>query len=174
MKYAALLLTGVIFLVFIVQVFSEGFTEAFLLKPDIYSRPWILLTSMFLHGSAGHLLSNAFALALFGLLLENIIGTRKFLILFFISGIAASAAASFFYSSALGASGAIFGIIGALAAIRPKMTVWAFGVPMPMVVAAIVWLLQDILGVFYPSDVASAAHISGLFLGAGALRLGFS
>ena len=165
-RYSALILIGIMIAIFIIQNFSEGFTDYFVLESaDIYSRPWILLTSIFLHGSLIHLLSNMFALGLFGMILENITGTKKFLIIFLISGIAASFAASFFYSAALGASGAIFGVLGALAAMRPKMTVWTYGVPMPMFVAAAFWLLLDIGGVFYPSSVANTPHIAGLAAG---------
>ena len=165
-RHSALILIGIMVVIFIIQNLSEGFTELFVLQSsEIYSRPWILLTSVFLHGSLIHLLSNMFALGLFGMILENITGTKKFLIIFLISGIAASFAASFFYSAALGASGAIFGVLGALAAMRPKMTVWTYGVPMPMFVAAAFWLLLDIGGVFYPSSVANIAHIAGLAAG---------
>ena len=42
------------------------------------------------------------------------------------------------------------------------MSVWVFGVPMPMFVAAILWALIDIVGMFAPSGIANAAHIFGL------------
>ena len=85
--------------------------------------------------------------------------------IFFASGIAASLASAVFYPSSLGASGAIYGIIGALAATKPRMTVWAFGVPMPMFVASLLWLALDFGGLFYTSSVANAAHIAGLATG---------
>ena len=45
------------------------------------------------------------------------------------------------------------------------MSVWVFGVPMPMALAAGAWAIADIIGVFYPSDVANIAHLSGLGFG---------
>lgn len=119
-----------------------------------------------MHADLRHIGSNLFALLLFGFILERIVGTEKFIKIFFITGIVASIGASFFYTAALGASGAVYGILGSLTMIRPKMTVWAFGIPMPMFVAAAMWFLLDFGGLFNPSNVANAAHIAGLISGA--------
>jgi len=172
--FSALLLCVVMALIFVVQVSVGGFTDAFVLDSSrVASEPWILLTSIFLHGSATHLLSNLFALGLFGSILEKVVGTRRFLLYFFATGLLASVASSFFYASSLGASGAIFGVLGALAALRPRMTVWVMGIPMPMLAAAGVWLSIDLLGMFAPSGTANAAHIAGLLFGAAVSLLFF-
>ncbi len=164
--YTALILVAVDVVLFVVQLSVPGFTDSFLLiSSDTFSRPWILVTSMFLHGSVSHLIGNMFALGLFGLILEHNIGSKRFIIIYFVTGVIASFASIFFYDSALGASGAIFGVLGALAAIRPKMIVWTYGVPMPMFVAAGFWVLLDLIGVFSPSNVANIAHIAGLAAG---------
>ncbi|MBI4018643.1 MAG: rhomboid family intramembrane serine protease [Candidatus Aenigmarchaeota archaeon] len=153
--------------IFLLQTTVEGFTDSFVLvSSEVTERPWTLITSMFLHGSLTHLLSNLFALLLFGTILESIIGRSRFLLLYFSAGIIASIATLFFYEASLGASGAIFGVLGALAALRPRMTVWVMGIPMPMLAAAGVWLLIDLLGMFAPSGIANAAHIAGLLFGA--------
>lgn len=163
--YAIKLSIACIF-IFILQVSYPTITDDFaLLAKDALSRPWILLTSVFLHGGAEHLLSNIFALALFGSILEKIIGGRRFLIIFFASGLVAGIGSALFYEAALGASGAIFGIIGCLTALRPKMMVWVYGAPMPMMVAAGFWATMDLLGVFYPTNIANIAHLCGLVLG---------
>ena len=166
MRYVSLWLAAVCVVVFLVQSAIPGFTEAFLLSSGALSAPWTFVTSIFLHGSPSHLMFNMFALVLFGLMLEKFIGARKFIAIFFISGLAASIAAFLVYDASLGASGAVYGVIGALAAIRPRMVVWTYGAPMPMVVAAGFYLLLDIAGVFFPSNVANAAHIAGLIIGA--------
>src|SRR3989344_1386633 len=152
--------------IFIVQNLFP-ITDVFVLT-NITGEPWRVITSMFLHGSLFHLLSNMFALFLFGLLLEHEIGTKRFLAIYFMSGIIAGIAGSLLYPSLLGASGAIFGIMGYLAAIKPRLTVWTYGVPMPMALAAVFWLLLDTAGVFYPSDVANLSHIAGLLFGVAA------
>ena len=108
---------------------------------------------------------NLFGLALFGSILEHIIGSRKFLYLFFISGLVASLVSLPFYTRVLGASGAIFGILGMLGILRPKMTVWLYHMPMPMIVALFVWAAGDVLGIFAPSGTANIAHLGGLGVG---------
>jgi len=164
-RYYSLLLIAACTVAFIIQTFSSGFTEAFVLtSSEVLMKPWTLITSIFLHGSASHLLFNMFALFLFGLLLEKFVGSKKFLLIFFLTGIIASTAA-LFYTSSLGASGAVYGIIGALAALRPRMIVWTYGVPMPMVAAAGFYLLLDFAGMFFPSNIANTAHIAGLIAG---------
>ena len=166
-RYYPLVFAAICIALFAVQSVVPEFTESFLLdSSEAFVRPWILVTSIFLHGSASHLLFNMFALVLFGLMLEKFIGSRKFLIVFLVSGIAASIASSFMYSVSLGASGAVYGILGTLASIRPRMIVWTYGVPMPMVAAAGFYLLLDLGGLFFTSNVANAAHIAGLIVGA--------
>jgi len=112
-----------------------------------------------------HLLYNLFALALFGSILEKFAGGKKFLLIFFLSGIFANVIAVNFYPSSLGASGAIYGILGALAIIKPLMIVWAFGLPMPMFIASILWTIGAVLGIFMPGNVGHIAHLSGIFIG---------
>lgn len=166
-NWFALKLVGIISLIFILQVLFPQITEQFkFVSADMFSRPWTLFTSMFLHGSLAHLLSNMFALALFGSILEKIVGWKKLLVIFVVSGIIASIGSSFLYSASLGASGAIFGIIGALAVARPRMVVWVLGVPAPMVIAALLWAIQDVIGLFAPTNIANLAHLVGLVVGA--------
>ena len=143
----------------------SGFTELFLLNELSFSQPWRFVTAIFLHGDFGHLLYNMFALLLFGGMLERLIGGRRFLLVFFATGIIANFVSVFFYPSSLGASGAIFGIIGSLIVVRPTLVVFAFGLPMPMFIAGILWATGDIIGLFVPSNVGNIAHLSGLAIG---------
>lgn len=166
MRYASLVLVVICVVVFGLQYFVAGFTESFVLDSSlVLKEPWRLVTSVFLHGSLEHLIFNMFALALFGFILENTIDTKKFLLLFFIGGFFASISSAMFYPASLGASGAIFAVIGTLAVVRYRMTVWFFAIPMPMFVAAVLWGITDIVGVFYPSTVANFAHLAGLAFG---------
>ena len=106
-----------------------------------------------------------FALVMFGSIVEKVIGTKRFLIVYFLSGILAGLGGTLFYDAMLGASGAIYGVLGSLAVLRPKMTVWAYGVPMPMIVAVFFWALFDLIGMFAPGEVAHAAHLFGMLIG---------
>ncbi len=166
LKFFTLWIAVVVVFLFILQFLIPNFTDLFLLNKNSWIQPWRFITSMFLHGSLKHLVSNLFALLFFGLILEKIIGSEKFLGIFLISGICANLIAVNFYSSSLGASGAIMGIIGSLAIIRPLMGVWAFGMILPMSVAAIFWIALDALGIFIPSNVGHIAHLSGIGFGA--------
>jgi uncharacterized protein len=165
LKFFTLWIAVAVIALFIIQSLTPNFTNLFLLNQDSWFQPWRFITSIFLHGSVTHLVSNLFALLFFGLILEKLIGSEKFLGVFFISGIGANLVAINFYSSSLGASGAIMGIIGALAIIRPLMGVWAFGMILPMSVAAILWVVIDAMGIFIPSNVGHIAHLSGILFG---------
>ena len=169
MKYnirVALWLSLGIFIVFLLQLIIENFTDLFILDSKlVIPRIWTLLTAIFLHSGIVHLLYNLFGLALFGSILEHIIGSRKFLILFFVSGLVASLVSLPFYTRVLGASGAIFGVLGMLGILRPGITVWLYHMPMPMIVALFVWAAGDIIGIYAPAGTANIAHLGGLVVG---------
>ena len=76
-KYYALWLCLVCIIVFAFQFIIPGFTELFVLEQGKLAEIWRFLTAIFLHGSGGHIISNLFALALFGTIFENFIGSRK-------------------------------------------------------------------------------------------------
>lgn len=165
-RWSALILVGIIILVYFFQILFSSQTENFvLITSKVLERPWTVFTYMFLHANASHLFFNMFALALFGSVLEAIIGYRNFLIVFFSAGIASGITTIFFYSSVIGASGAIFGVLGVLGMIRPRMVVWVSGLPMPMIVAVAVWATLDLLGTFYPDQIAHIGHLAGLAFG---------
>ena len=169
MKYnirAALWLSLIIFVIFIFQSILENFTDLFILDSRlVVPRVWTLFTAIFLHSGMVHLLYNLFGLALFGSILEHVIGSRKFLYLFFVSGLAASIVSLPFYTRVLGASGAVMGILGMLGILRPKLAVWLYGMPMPMIVALFVWGIGDVIGIYAPSGTANIAHLGGLGIG---------
>ncbi len=165
-KNATITLAVITVVVFVLQIIFPAITDNFsLVSTEAFSRPWIVVTSIFLHGGIEHLMYNMLALVLFGLILEEIIGSRKFLLLYFSAGFLASVATIPFYNASLGASGAIFGILGTLAILRPKMVVWINFIPVPMFLAIFIWAGIDLFGIFFPSNTANSAHLAGLFLG---------
>ena len=167
-------------IVFTLQLFGDWW-EYFAFAPAYaFSRPWTFITSIFLHqpyicGDYGcsiylqHILFNMFALFIFGLYLESVVKPRDFLLIFFLSGIAGNLGYMLTASDpmipAIGASGAIYGIIGALATLRPTAMIWISYVPMPMIAIAITWAVGELLGLFVPSSIAHAAHLGGLIFG---------
>jgi membrane associated rhomboid family serine protease len=115
--------------IFIVQfllgnniVFTNILAKYFYLWPinSGYFLPWQLVTYMFLHGGFMHLFFNMFALWMFGMDIENMWGTKKFLIYYFLCGVGAGVAnlfiAPLFGQAAptIGASGAIYGILSSI------------------------------------------------------------
>ncbi len=165
MKYVALWLSTIAIIMFILQLVIPGFTDSLVLNQSSFQEPWRFISSIFLHGSLIHLIYNLFALILFGLILEKFIGAKKFLLVFFISGIIANLIAINFYNLSLGASGAIFGIIGCLTILKPNMPVFAFSIPMPLFIASIIWIIGDLIQTFVPSNIGTIAHLSGIIIG---------
>ncbi len=165
-RHYALWLTGIMAAVFALQTLYPAVTANFsLVSIEAWSRPWTLLTAIFLHASITHILFNGLGMVMFGTILEQTIGSRRFLIVFFTAGLLSSIASTFFYNAVVGASGAIFGVIGAVAVLQPRLTVWVYYIPMPMYVAAIVWAASDLFGFIVPTGIANAGHLAGLATG---------
>lgn len=163
-----------IFLIACTVVFFLQFTgvfDNFSFVPALaFERPWTFITSIFLHANFYHLFMNMLVLFFLGLFLESRIGSVNFVILFFLAGIVGSigymVTATDSLIPAVGASGAIYGILGALAVLTPLAMVWIWGiVPMPMIAVAFLWGLMDFFGLFAPGDIAHGAHLGGLFIG---------
>ncbi len=148
----------------------EFFIPMFGLQPaGFLERPWTIVTNLFIHApfpSIGHILGNMFTLYFFGGYLIRLVGEKKFFIIYFIGGILGSIfylLLSPFGPVAIGASGAIFAVAGALTVLIPRERVIIFPipVPLPLWVAVIGGFL--ILS-FFPF-VAWQAHLGGLVLG---------
>lgn len=165
---------GITIFVFILQViFGIGFTQTFALVPSqIIEQPWGIVTAIFLHGDLNHLFFNMFALIMFGPLLAQAIGNKRFITIYLATGIIASFAALIYYgiiapnAIVLGASGAIMGMLGVLIMLMPRLPIlFFFVIPMPLWVAGVGWFLLDTFGLFNPGGIANIAHIAGMLSG---------
>jgi len=162
-----LILIAVNFLLFLATLIAPGLIFLLGLQPaGFLLRPWTILTCMFVHSSFWHIIANMLTLYFFGTYLYRLIGQGRFLFVYFGGGILGSIlfillAPSF--SIAVGASGAVFALAGALVVMRPKLPVLIFQitVPIPLWVAVIGGFL--ILS-FLP-HIAWQAHLGGLVLG---------
>ena len=117
-------------LVFFLQRNSERLYELFVLVPGlVWSRPWTVVTYMFLHGGFGHIFFNMLALFFFGPRLEDRLGGRAFLGLYFCSGIAGALLSIPFTPNVqiIGASGAVFGVMLGYAWFWPRDQIWIWG-----------------------------------------------
>lgn len=152
----------------------------FALDPQrVLEMPWQLITSIFLHIDFWHFFVNCFVLLFFGGELERIVGERGYLKVFFLSGFAgnigyiAYAYAMNSFIPALGASGAIFGVMGCLAVIAPGMRIIIFPIPFPVNIriALLIFAVYDFTMLLLSashivySGVAYIAHLTGLATG---------
>ena len=134
--------------------------------------PWQVVSYMFFHGNFTHILFNMYGLYLFGSLIAPILGRTRFLLLYFISGVSGAllwlAANWGSPYPALGASGALFGVMVGVAMLRPNQEFFLFFVPVPIKAKTMVVLyaLLEILSQWggIESGVAHLAHLGG-FLG---------
>ncbi len=130
-----------------------------------FSEPWRAITSMFLHADFAHILFNMFVLFMFGTVLERRVGIAWFLLVYFISGICGSLGFELLSEPgiyAVGASGAIYGILGALVVLAPRMTIYFYGIPMPMYIAGIVYAVIELVFLGRADNIAHSAHLLGL------------
>ena len=132
-------------------------------------RPWTLVTHIFLHSTRQleHVLINMFVFFFFAPVLERRVGSAKFLLIFFLSGIFGGIGYCIMTPSypALGASGAICGVLGALAMLMPRMRVYFIIFPMEMWMMVILFALYDVFMIGAHDWVAHTAHLSGLLFG---------
>ena len=147
--------------------FSFGLEDVFYLLVQINSKVvydleiWRLVTSMFLHGDALHLFSNMFSLLIFGSYIELSFSKYKFVLIYFISGILGSVFTIFLLplnTISLGASGAIFGLIGA------ALSILIFDRNNPLIILGLVYALYFVITSFSPG-INYFAHIFGLLGG---------
>ncbi|MDY6761838.1 MAG: rhomboid family intramembrane serine protease [Candidatus Nanohaloarchaea archaeon] len=169
-RYTSLLLAAAVIAIYILQLLVPAVTDLSFVAAEFSSEPWTIVTSLFLHNPTDymHLLNNLFFLAVFGFMLENIIGTEKFLVLFLGGGVFANLSAFVFYpaSPVLGASGAISAIVAAMAVIRPRAMGLFWGVPVPMWAALLGWIATNIVGAAASGGgIAFEAHLFGLAAG---------
>jgi membrane associated rhomboid family serine protease len=136
-------------------------------------KPWQLVTYMFMHGGFGHLFFNMYTLFIFGSVLENVWGTKKFLTFYFVTGIGAALVnigvqyLTGSFALTVGASGAIYGILMGYAMLYPDSMLTLIFPPVSMKAKWFVLIFAGIellLGISNnPADnVAHFAHLGGL------------
>jgi membrane associated rhomboid family serine protease len=155
-------------ILFVVTLATPSLIVSFGLAPAGFAeRPWTILTSLFLHGSFGHILGNMITLYFFGKYLRLLVGSSKFLLVYFIGGTLGGILYMLLappLSIAIGASGAVFALGGALAVMRPKLRVLVFPVPVPMPLWVAV--IGGFVIISFLPNVAWQAHLGGLAFGA--------
>lgn len=130
---------------------------------ELGNEPWTIVTSMFIHAGLWHFLGNMLMLYFFGSYLLGLVGEVKFLLVYFAGGLLANAAFMVLGSSlatVIGASGALYAVMGAMAVMRPRLKVYLyFLIPIDLWIVVVIGML-----VISPG-VAWQAHLGGLVLG---------
>lgn len=158
--------------IFLISTRSSDFYHALWLIPgQVLVKPWTLVTYMFLHGSVRHLFFNMLGLFFFGPRLEQRLGGRHFLALYFCSGVTGALLSFFFTPSFIpivGASGGLFGVLLAFARYWPREKLIIFPIPVPIEARVLVGIATVLSIVFGLSggggNIAHFAHLGG-FLG---------
>lgn len=155
---------------------SGYFTQYFALWPLNNNNfgVWQLLSYQFMHGGFWHIAMNMFWLWMFGMELETVWGSRRFLTYYLVSGIGAGAIHLIVNSllgiggPTVGASGAIYGILIAFAMTFPDRPIMMFPIffPMPAWLFVVGYTIIDLISAFSGSDgVAHFAHLGGALTG---------
>ncbi len=137
---------------------------------------WTFITSMFMHGGFFHLFVNMISLFFVGSLVEKLIGRKRYFWFYMLSGIFAGL---FFVFSALifsqdlnayavGASGALFGLIGVLMFLTPDLPVYVMFIPIPIKLkyaAPGMLVLLWLVSIAGDVPIGNMAHLGGLIAG---------
>lgn len=132
-----------------------------------------ILTHMFLHADAYHLISNMLALLWLGAALESRIGSGRFLLVYLGCGILAALIFGMLDLGstipAVGASAAIFGLMGNLALLYPTSFVIILVIPVPVMLVAILYAFAtiSIIQSGYAGPIGHIAHLAGMASGMG-------
>jgi len=168
--------------VFLLQFFLGGtalgsiFAYLELIPAAVVTRlaVWQLVTYMFLHGGISHILFNMLTLWMFGSMLESAWGTRRFLQLYFFSGIGAGVCIVVLnyvlggaHIPTIGASGAIFGVMLACAMVWPdQIVLMSFLFPIKLKYMVMIFGVIAFLGAMnVNSGVSNIGHLGGMLFG---------
>lgn len=164
--------------------FQNGLTPAFFVAGQQW---WAIVTKMFVHGGFFHIAMNMIVLWLIGMLVERRLGRRRFMMLYLASGLFAGVVTlggAYLVPEVVravipawplpgtpnvGASGAVFGLLGYLVVLNPKQEFLLIFPPvkMPAWVLAVVFIVFNLVLAFVPgSRIAWWAHLGGMLVGA--------
>lgn len=138
---------------------------------------WQPLTYMFMHAGLWHLFFNMFALWMFGRIMEQTWGPKRFLIYYLVCGFGAAFVQEagqmlgFIspYAQTIGASGAVYGILLAFGMIYPEERLFIIPIPFPIKAKwfVTIYIVIELMEGLSASDgVAHFAHLGGMFFGA--------
>ncbi len=175
------IILNIIFLVLFSALiyFNPNYLDYIALRPsNIFSKFyfWTFLTSMFMHSGFFHIFANMISLLFVGNFVEKILGRKRYFAFYILAGLFAGIffvlssliLKSDFNTYAVGASGAIFGLIGLLMVLIPNLKVYMMFIPIPIklkyaapAMLAILWLISLLGNV----PIGNMAHLGGFIIG---------
>ena len=176
---ATMTLIGICLAVFALQLTVPGFEARIAFVPAYgESEPWRFLTSAFAHGGITHIAFNMYALWVMGSYLEPMLGRARFVAIYLLSALGGSVmyllmsgpqsyedATTFgpgmWWTGAVGASGAVFGLFGAFLVLQRRLGRSAAGMYVIIGINAVIGFLPGL-------NIAWQAHLGGLITGAAA------
>lgn len=166
---ALIALTGFVGLLQLIPGFGSSVTRALLFfTPALYphlnggtSEPWRLLSAMFVHGGFFHFALNMLALYVIGRSLEPMLGRTRFLTLYLLSGLGGSVAVALIspLTPVVGASGGVFGLLGAILVLGRAAGANLTGILIILGANLVIGFIPDF-------HIAWQAHIGGAVIGA--------
>ena len=138
-----------------------------------YRMIWQPLTYLFVHADFSHLFFNMFALLVFGMQLEKTIGSKEFLLFYFVSGLISGLLSFGVYKFVgadrvflMGASGAIYALLFAYAVVFPRNRIYIWGlIPVPAPILVLIYAIIEITSELTGRNGGTAhlAHLFGFF-----------
>lgn len=140
----------------------------------IYNKAfWQFFSYMFIHQGMSHIIMNMLALFIFGVGVEKAIGSKEFLLFYFVCGVL-SAVLSFafhyftgnYLTYLLGASGAVYAVLFAYAVCYPRSIIYIWGViPVPAPVLVLIYAVLELVSeLFTSSNIAHYTHLFGFLI----------
>lgn len=171
---ASLILIAVNLIVYFITNSSIKLMNTYGLNPGlfVYHRMyWQIFTYMFLHGNFNHLISNMLGLFFFGFSVEKALGSKEFLLIYFLCGILSGLLSLGYFVSTdnyrtllIGASGALYSVMLAYAVIYPRANIYIFGIlPIPSPLLVLIYAVIEIFTQFtgMQSGIAHFTHLFG-------------
>lgn len=159
---ATTVIIAVSVVVWLLNLLSGGIVNQWLSywTPLVGTQPWRLVTGLFVHSSIFHIGFNMLAVFIFGRILENLLGTWRFVALYFLAGLGGDLAVSLLTpgTPVVGASGAIFGLFAAFFVIQRSLGYNA-------VQLLVIMGLNLVVGFLPGTNISWQAHVGGIVLG---------
>lgn len=159
---ATIVIIAVSVLIWLLDQVTRGYFTQLLFFNAAYlpTQPWRMVTSLFVHSGFLHIAFNMWAVFIFGRMLENMLGTWRFLALYFLAGLGGSMAVTLIApgSSVVGASGAIFGLFAAFFMLQRSLG--GNAVSLLVIIG-----LNLVIGFLPGTNISWQAHVGGIAVG---------